>query len=108
MAQDLLPDAWISGLTEDGTDVTFPIASVPELVAAEADTITGDIRKLMFAICDQLSDEWYALASADRPANMVITKSVTPDVSAGTSSTQYVFRFTTAVAAGSTEVVDEA
>ena len=105
MAFDPLPDSWISGISEDGTDVTFPIASLAELSAAEVDTVTGDIRKFMFALCDHMADEWYATAAANRPAQMSISRSTSTDETAGTQTKQFVFRFTTAPT--SNEVIAE-
>ena len=108
MAFDPLPPSWIASWSEDGTTVSFPIASVPELTAAEADATAGDIRKTLFAICDQLADVWYTQATADRPAYMTIYRSTSSDEAAGTETKQYVFRFTTEVAAGGREVIAEA
>ena len=57
MAQDLKPSTWIASWSENGTNVTFPIASVPELTAAEADADTGNISKVLFAICEKIYAE---------------------------------------------------
>ena len=103
-----LPTYFFGSWSEDGTDITIPIASIPELTAGEADATTGDSRKTLFAICDQIFTAWNAIATADKPGNMTISKSISPNVSAGTEAIQYILRFTTAVAAGSREVVDEA
>jgi len=59
MAQDLKPSTWIPSWSEDGTDVTFPIASIPELTAAEADGATGDMRKCIYS-----NDEWDAIPNS--------------------------------------------
>jgi hypothetical protein len=82
MALDLTPASWIADWSEDATDVTFPIASLPELTAAEADGTTGDIRKVYFALCSQMQSVWDATAAADRPVKMLLyhTASVSGDV----------------------------
>lgn len=82
MAFDPKPSTWIPSWSEDGTDVTFPLASLPELTAAEADATTGDIRKVYYALLAKMQAVWDALATADRPAKMTLyhTSSVSGDV----------------------------
>jgi hypothetical protein len=74
MAQNLTPAHWLPSWSEDGTNITVPIASFPELTAGEADGATGDIRKTVYAICEKLNAAYQAEAQADRPAQMVITR----------------------------------
>lgn len=74
MAFNPAPNAWLDNLSEDGTDITVPIASFPELTAVEADGATGDIRKLAYAIAEKLYAEYAERAEADRPQRMQITK----------------------------------
>lgn len=93
--------------TGSGTHTMNRSPAVPELTDAEANASTGDIRKILFALCDKFAQDWINTATADRPSNMTISKSISPNVTTGQETTQYVFRFTTAVAAGSREVVDE-
>lgn len=50
MAFNPLPTNLIPSWSENGTNVTFPIASVPELTAAEADAVTG-IPVKSFTLC---------------------------------------------------------
>jgi len=85
--------------------VTFPIASVPELTAAEADADTGDIRKVLFALLDQIADVWYDQETADRPVNMTIFRSSSTDPETGEVTRNYQIQFNLAV--GAIEVVDE-
>lgn len=94
MAFDLSPNVWISAWAEDGTTVSFPLASVTGLTAAEADGEDGDIRKVMFAICDQLYSVWAATATADLPAGMKIYKQTSGTSSNGVKRT-FVFEFRT-------------
>lgn len=55
-----LPGDLIPGWIEDGTNVTFPIASLSEynLTAANADALTGDARAVMAALCSRMFD-WH-------------------------------------------------
>lgn len=89
------PADWIASWSEDGTNVTFPIASVPEMTAAEADATTGDARKVIYALAKKFYDKYAALAAADRPAQMTITKSEQANTSAATMTVSYVFQFVT-------------
>lgn len=68
------PTAWIPSWAEDGTSVSFPIASVPEMTAAEADGDTGDFRKVLYALLCQAYAVYAALGAADRPGSMVMFK----------------------------------
>jgi hypothetical protein len=107
MAFDPLPPSWIEGWTEDGTNLTIPIASIPELKAEEADPTEGDIRKCFFALCDAFWAAYNDTLAADRPTQMAIFKSPSSNVAEGTETMTYTFRFTTVVPAGGREVADE-
>lgn len=89
--------AWFENWSEDGTDITVPIATFPELTAAEADASTGDIRKIAFAIVDKLYQEYTALDSAERPTKMYIGKSSVIDPATGLVTNTYNIRFYNAV-----------
>lgn len=105
MAQDFSPNAWIGDWSEDGTDITIPIASFPELTAAEADGDTGDIRKVLFAIMVKVQAVYDALAVADRPTRMQMSKSSSVNA-AGTEIVHYFqTQFTNTVA--TQDVADE-
>jgi len=75
MAQDLKPATWIPSWAEDATNITVPIASFPQLTAAEADGATGDIRKVLFAVMDKIMTVWDALEAADKPSRMQLNRS---------------------------------
>ena len=106
MAFDKKPSTWIASWAEDGTNITVPIASFPELTADEADGTTGDIRKVCFAWCKKLIAKWLATATADRPAKMVISQSSSaPDAVTGIITQS--FQFTFYIAPTAVEVVDE-
>jgi hypothetical protein len=62
------PTSVIPSWSEDGTTVSFPLASVPNLSAAIADAATGDSRKVVQAMLERLYAWYTALATADRPA----------------------------------------
>lgn len=105
MAFNPLPQTWFESLTDDGVDITVPIATFPETSAAELDAVTGDIRKVLFAICEKCWSRWNALATADKPTKMSMAKSVTVDSATGINTNVFTFTFKTSVA--SQEVADE-
>lgn len=102
-----LPPAWFTGWTSNGTNITLPISSMAELVDTEAAaTVTGDIRKVMYAILENIWTKWVALATADRPAKMNITKSSSVNTSTGVVTNVYTLTFYNSITAQ--DVADEA
>jgi hypothetical protein len=100
------PSLWIgTSYAADATDISVPIATFDELTAAEADETTGDIRKLVFALCDHLYQKWLATDSADRPARMTIFRSTNVNEATGEMTRSFTFQFLTGVTGE--EVVDE-
>lgn len=106
MAFDPTPTTWIAGWSEDGTSISVPIASFPELTAAEADGATGDIRKIVFAIMEKLFATYNGTASDSKPAMMSVSKSVTVNTATGVTTNNYTVTIKTSTVAQ--EVVDEA
>jgi hypothetical protein len=105
MAQDLKPGTWIPSWAEDATNITVPIASFPELTAAEADGASGDIRKVAFAVTKKLADVFEALPVADRPTQMTIGRYASSN-QAGTEVT-HVVQFTFVNTVATQDVKDE-
>jgi len=107
MAYSKVPTDWIPDWSEDATDITVPLASFPEMTAAEADAASGDIANILYAIAEKIATVWLATATADRPTMWRIGKSVTPDLVAGTEEAVYTLRFTTEVDVGARNVKAE-
>lgn len=105
MAFSALPTDVIAGWSEDGTDVTFPIADVAALDVDEADAVSGDSRRVLFALVEQWYNWYVGLATADRPEKMTISKSVSLQTD-GTFRNQYTMTFYCQVS--EQEVLDEA
>lgn len=74
MAFDPAPGSWIPDWSEDGTDITVPLATFPELTAEEADAETGDIRKVVWALMQQLYEAYNETPTADRPTKWTMNK----------------------------------
>lgn len=99
------PAQWVADWSENGTNVTFPIASIPELTAAEADGTTGDMRRVLFAMLEAFYQKWLLIAVADRPTMMTIYRSTSTNDTTGEITKTYQFQFK--VKHTGTEVVDE-
>jgi len=104
MAFDLSPNQWIANFSEDGTDITIPLASLTGLTAAEADGEDGDIRKVLFAILNDVYTVWAATAAADLPEGMKIYKQ-TGNAGGDNIKRTFVFEFHTVP--GSEDVASE-
>jgi hypothetical protein len=69
MAFDKTPTTWLPSWSEDATNITLPLASLPELTAAEADAATARFRNQKLAetnneLRTQLRDKELAEARA--------------------------------------------
>ena len=106
MAFNKAPANWIPNWSSNGTSITIPIASFPELSAAEADVTTGDIRKIVFAIMEELYGKYNSTDNADKPAMMSLSKSASVNTSTGVTTNTYSVTIKTSTTAQ--EVVDEA
>jgi len=73
---DPKPTNFIASWSEDGSAVTFPLASLPELTAAEADAVAGDSRKVVYAVMERLNAWLDGLAAEDRPGKLTVGKSL--------------------------------
>lgn len=91
--------------SENGTTLSIPIAAFPELTAAEADASTGDSRKFIFALLTGLEAAYAAIPAANRPAQMLITKSQGVLNQSNEFPVSFNVNFT--VSATSVEVADE-
>lgn len=104
MAFNPLPQTWFTGLTSGTTthlttDLVIPIATFPELTAAEINVTTGDVRKFLYAICEKAWSVWNALLTADRPNKMTLTKSSSVDATTGIVTNVYTFTFKNSITA---------
>jgi hypothetical protein len=105
MAFNPAPTSFFANWSEDGANITLPIASVPELTAAEADATTGDIRKVLFAIIERAAVAYAALAAADKPGKMAIDRS---NFLRSDGNIDRTFTVTFTLAPASIDVADEA
>lgn len=95
-----LPPAWFTGWTADASNITLPLASMAEISTTEAAaTVTGDIRKVMYAILENMWVKWNLMATADRCAKMVLTKSSSIEAATGIITTVYTYTFKNTITA---------
>ncbi len=99
MAFDATPTTHISGLSEDGTDLTIPLASIAELTAAEADASSGDIRQITHGLAEMLFKVYDDMAEADLPTKVSATRT-DRSIDASTLERTISFTFELGVTAG--------
>lgn len=92
MAFSPVPSVLFPGWTSDGTNVSFAISGFTKLTSAEAHTSTGDSRKALYALCHQIEAAYAALATADKPGRLTITKGE-QIVSSGINRVFFTFTF---------------
>ena len=98
MAFDPKPSTWIPGWTLSGSNITINTLTTafPEMTTAEANATTGDIRKVMYAICDALYTNWNTTATLDRPTKMTISRTSSVNEVTNAITKRYTFTFVTA------------
>ena len=92
-------------LTDTDTKVSIPLASIPQLTAAEANPTTGDSRKLLFAMMEQVYAWWIAKAVADRPTAVTISRSTMTNETTGVMTKTYSIAIQ--ISATAVEVITE-
>lgn len=105
MALNLGPSAWFPDWTATSTHITLPIASLPGLTSAQAGAVSGDVRAVVLGFMEQLYAVYFDLASADKPEEMSITKSISSIDDGTTLRNRYTINLNTEVLTQS--VVDE-
>jgi len=86
--------------------MTFTIADFANLTSAEADPTTGDTRKILYAMLQDIYTRYVATDTADKPAKMTMARTTNVNDAAQTAIITFTVRFTTDDVAA--EVSDEA
>ena len=107
MAFDASPSGWFSGLTASATELTIPYSSLNDLNQTKADPDTGDIREVIYNICEAFSDKWAVTATADRPAKTTINTSSSISSSAGVDTITKTYTIRVQLAVDSVSVTNE-
>jgi hypothetical protein len=111
MAFNRAPSNWLTGYSLTTNSVTVntqnagATATFPELTNVEANASSGDIRKIVYAVIEQLYQKFQATPAADRPNRMSISRSS----SVGSDNTvNHTYVLTLGMAAtGGLDVADE-
>ena len=93
-----LPTDWFPTYTGDATNISIDLTDLPELATAEALTASGDIREVLFSICEAAYLKSITLSGDAASTYMTISKSISNDVAAGTATESFTLRFTTVAA----------
>ena len=97
MAVSVKPTDLFASWSENGTDITVPIASITGLTAAEADAVTGDYREIERTICEKAFQLHYTTAAADRPAGVTWARNGPQSDQDGILTTVYQVTFKTTI-----------
>lgn len=87
------PTAVFAGWSENGTDITVPIASFPELTAAEADAVTGDSRAVIHAMLERIWAWYSALPLIDRPLQLRVRRTGAINTNTGGFTKRFIVAF---------------
>ena len=81
MAVNTTPAHWITGFTESGGTVSFPLSSITGLTAPMCDGATGDIREVLFRINTHILNKFDG--EADKPTKMLVNRTTSGSESGG-------------------------
>jgi hypothetical protein len=100
-----------SGLFGAGYAFSAPNISIsnvanPSVTDAEAHATTGDYRRILFGLLQDMYTRFNAIATADRPGKMTFLRSTSVNDISQQGTVTFTIRFTTGDVA--TEVADEA
>ena len=105
MAWDKTPGTYMATWGRAGDVVTFNVSDFPELTGTEADSNSGDMRKIVFAFLEKWYNEYNALSSTNQPNKWTCTKSMSANASTGEVTHTYTNTIKTEIA--TQEVADE-
>ena len=72
-----------------GTHTIKALAPLQEVTDIEAHATTGDYRKIVYGIMELLAAKYLNTPTADRPTNVVISKSPSTNATTGVTTTSY-------------------
>ncbi len=87
-------------------DITISNVDNPNVTDAEADATTGDYRRILFGLLQDMYARFNAIGAADRPTKMQFLRSTSVNDVTQQSSVTFTIRFITGDVV--TEVADEA
>jgi hypothetical protein len=104
---NIRPTNIFSGYTADANGLTIPFSAIPGLTAAEAHPTTGDAREVIRLILEKYFTVIQALATADKPVSMTITRGSLVGLDSITVRRSYQLSFDESVAANATALKPE-
>jgi hypothetical protein len=107
MAFDASPSGWFSGLTASATELTIPYSALNDLNQTKSDPDTGDVREVMYNLCEAFSDKWANTSDADRPGKTTITTSSSISSSLGVDTITKIYTIRVQLAVDDVSVSSE-
>ena len=105
---NITPAQLFPGISVSGTDLIIPLADIAGLTAVEADPATGDGRELARTITDTIVKKVQALAVADRPTKMAVTKANPQGIGVDQVRQAYTLSYDVSIEASGAALVAEA
>lgn len=105
---NITPAQLFPGLTVVGTDVIIPLADLAGLTSVEADPATGDGRELARILVNTIVAKVSALATADKPSKMAVSKSNPQGIGIDQIRQAYTMSFDVSVDGTSASLIAEA
>lgn len=91
--------------TADSTTMTFTLSDYASVDSSEADPSTGDTRRVLYGLLQDVYSRWASIETEDRPTKMTITRTTNVNDTAKSAVVTFTVRFTTDDIV--TEVADE-
>jgi len=107
MAFNPAPTGWFSGLSVTSTEMTIPFSSLKTLDENKSDPSTGDVREIIYNLCEAFSDKWQATASVDRPEQLTVTTSTSITSSGGEDILTKIYTIRVALTVENVSIVSE-
>ena len=91
MAFSAAPSGWFPGLSASATELTIPYSALNALTQTNADPTTGDIREIMYNICEAFSDKLANTATADKAEQLTMSTSTSVTSSGGSDTMTKIY-----------------
>jgi|TARA_B100001094_G_C17962415_1_gene686119 hypothetical protein len=91
MAFSAAPTGWFPGLSASATELTIPYSSLNSLTQSKSDPTTGDVRDIIYNICEAFSDKLANTATADQANQLTMSTSTSVTSSGGTDTMTKIY-----------------
>ena len=92
---DLVPTSWITDYAFSTPNMTIPNTTITDAALSdeECHAATGDIRDILYSLCEHIYTAYSNMATGDRPAKMTISRAQSINNSTNLLTKTYTFQF---------------